>query len=84
MYFYESGVEDGPIPPGCVGINKVLKATRSQEITTGSQVILNAAPCWEGRWQCQYGTNPRALVTDVELMKVPDAPTCKLSPIAQR
>jgi hypothetical protein len=77
IYTFESGIEDGPIPDGCVGINKVRKQnTPSEELTQSSKVLLNAAPCWEKRWQCQYREDPLAVVADTKLMRVPDAPQC--------
>jgi hypothetical protein len=76
LYLFDEQLEDGPIPDGCVGINKVMRKDATQELTDGSQVILNAAPCWEDHWECRYKADPIATVTELESIKVPDAPVC--------
>jgi hypothetical protein len=75
-YLFDDQLEDGPIPDGCVGINKVVKKGATQELVEGSGVVLNAAPCWEEHWQCRYKADPVAIVDDLEKIKIPDAPTC--------
>ena len=76
VYAFESGIEDAPIPDGCVGINKVVKSNRSLDFEEGSYVILNAAPCWEKHWECRYNTSPIDKVSDTTLMKDPGTPSC--------